>query len=349
MLNGVWKKGFSVGIIMLCLIISNLPNIRGNTEKKSMMLVNEIHPENKTYKVKHVPACVKVGDLLLFDARYNDSDPWKRPGPYNEHGAIYIGLNETSGEDIFVEARGRIHTTNYSKFYKDLIKNLVFLRVKTANDSQRQAAVDWAKRQIGLLYQVFFKLNQTFGLKIANTSLNFPCANKLYCMELLWAAYYNQGIDIDRNGWRLPWWVTGDDIIYDDDIEIIYQEVNDSGEFIKPYKGVYIANRKIISPMDEWYGVSIFGKIIDVQVVTYNEKISRVDFYINNTYQANDTKPNNPPTPYTWTWNEPNPGIKVITAVAYDDIGNHYSTNITVWKNTILLPSFLKSILKNSA
>lgn len=330
------RKSVVFGIILVFVVMSNISNVSSGIEKKGMMLEHELHHENRKTDIKHVPACVKVGDLLVLDARYDDSSPWKRPGPYNEHGAIYIGVNETSGEDMFVEARGPVHNTSYTKFYNNLQRNLVFLRVKTANDSQRQAAVDWAKRQIGLDYQVFFS-NFTLGLKIANTSLHFPSADRLYCMELIWAAYYNQGIDIDRNGWRFPWWVSGDDILSDDDVEVIYKEVNDSIEFVKPYKGVFVANRKILSPLDEWFGVWIFGKI-DVQVVTYNERVNRVDFYVNNTYKANDTKPNDPSRPYTWSWKEPDHGKRVITAVAYDDVGNHYSTNITVYRNTIKIP-----------
>ena len=41
------------------------------------------------------------------------------------------------------------------------------------------------------------------GLKCEDSSNpNFQTADRFYCMELVWAAYYNQGIDIDYNGWQ---------------------------------------------------------------------------------------------------------------------------------------------------
>jgi len=55
--------------------------------------------------------------------------------------------------------------------------------------------------------------------------------------------------------------------------------------------------------------------------------ITRVDFYIDGIYRGNDTT-----IPYKWTWDERVSGKKVIMAVACDDFGNQYFTNITVTK-----------------
>jgi len=264
-----------------------------------------------------VPDCIKIGDLLLFDVSWDESNRWKRPGPHNEHGALYIGNN------IFIDACPKgVRAKNYSHYY-NWQKNLVFVRVKTANESQRQAAVDWAISKINRPYQNFF---WSLGLKIARVNFPFPSANKLYCMEFLWAAYYLQGIDIDRNGWRSPCWVTGNDIIYDDDIEVIYVEVYDSTEFIKPYKGVYVANKKLTTSFNAMNRTYIFGNV-DIQVFTYNMRITRVDFYIDGIQRATDET-----FPFGWRWNERCSGKKVITALASDDVGNQYSSTITVRK-----------------
>jgi len=255
---------------------------------------------------------------MLLDIRLDESNQWKIPGPYNEHGAIYIGNNTLFNSGIVSKG---VNAFDYSVFYQDQ-KNFVFVRVKTAKESQRHAAAAWAIRQNGKPYQYFFR-PPWFGLKIAHTSLPFPTADKFYCMELLWAAYYNQGIDIDQNGWRFPWWVTGDDILHDTDIEIIYKNITNSTEITTPYKGIYIANKKIVSTLEK---TIILGDIT-VEAVTYNENVTHMDFYVDNVYKATETS-----KPYIWTWNEKTTGKKVIKAIAYDDKGDQYSTVITVWK-----------------
>jgi hypothetical protein len=262
-----------------------------------------------------VPEGVEIGDLILVDIRLDQANPWKRPGLFNEHSAIYVG------NDMLIEANGVVRYRNFTQF-SHWCRNFVFLRVKTANESQRLAAAEWAKSKIGTAYQVFFDF-PWFGLKIADTNRKFPTANLLYCAELLWAAYYNQGIDIDRDGWTYPYWVTPNDILYDDDVEIIYRDVTNTTEIIQPDKGVYLANKKI--------AVTVFNTVVigflDIEVTTENENITSVDFYIDAVFKATDTTP-----PYMWSWNERGSGKKVITAVARQDDGNHYSSKITVWK-----------------
>ena len=86
---------------------------------------------------------------------------------------------------------------------------------------------------------------------------------------------------------------------------------------------MYLANKKI--------AITVFNTVVigflDIEVTTENENITSVDFYIDAVYKATDTTP-----PYMWSWNERGSGKKVITAVARQDDGNHYSSKITVWK-----------------
>jgi cell wall-associated NlpC family hydrolase len=315
--------GVVIGVFFFAIVmcLASLSNA-GLINKTSVTDFGERQTTRRVDDELVVPDCIQKGDLLLFDVGWDESNRWKRPGPYNEHCAIYIGNNS------FIDAFPKgVHVKNYTH-YHNWQKNLVFLRVKTANESQRQAVIDWALDQLGVPYQNFFL---TLGLKIAHLRLPFFTAGKLYCMEFLWAAYYLQGIDIDRNGWHLPWWVTGNDIIYDDDIEIVYSEVNDSTEIIQPYKGVYIGDKKIVSFINGMNRSYLFGDI-DIKVVTHNERITRVDFYINGEYIGNNTKPNNSTTTYSWPWKDHRPGKKVLTAVAWDDMGHQYSSFITVWR-----------------
>jgi uncharacterized protein YycO len=316
-IHGITRP-FVCTIILVLIGISVVPNFNGSTEKMnytSSILPNDTHFE---YNKITVPDCVEIGDLMLLDMHTDESNQWKVPGLYNEHSAIYIGNNTLVNSGSMSNG---VYAFDYSVFYQDQ-KNFVFLRVRTANESQRHAAAAWAINQIGKPYQYFFR-PPWFGLKIANTSLPFPTADKFYCMELIWAAYYNQGIDIDQNGWRFPWWVSGDDILHDNDIEIIYKNVTNSTEITKPFKGMYIANKKIVSTFEN---TIILGDIT-VEAVTYNENVTHIDFYIDNVYKATETS-----KPYLWTWNEKTIGKKVIKAIAYDNKGDQYSTAITVWK-----------------
>jgi cell wall-associated NlpC family hydrolase len=307
---------YLVIVILLFLISpSVIPLSKGINTPLRLPSFTTSSPKTISNDNDSVPDCIKIGDLVFIDFHVDESNPWRRPGLYNEHAAIYVG------NGTLVEANGVVRYRNYTGFH-EWQKNLAILRVKTATDVQRHAAAAWAESKIGLPYQNFFTF-PWFGLKLADTNLSNPTANEFYCMELLWAAYYNQGIDIDRNGWKFPRWVTGNDILNDDDMEIVYREVNDSTEIIKPDKGLYIANTKLTFTI---YKTTVIGAI-DIEVSTANEWATKVDFYIDSVYKATDTTP-----PYVWRWNERAFGDKTITAIVSDDLGDHYSAQITVHK-----------------
>lgn len=313
------KIKISAYIIFLLLTgIGFVPTMSSSYEKST----SPSSPQQNHAQFEHrnitVPDCVEIGDILLLDIRYDTSIRWKVPGLYNEHGAIYVGNNTLFNTGIVSNG---VCGYDYSVYYEDQ-KNFVFLRVKSANESQRHAAAAWAISKNGKPYQYFFRPPE-FGLKIANSNLPFATADKYYCMELLWAAYYNQGIDIDQNGWNFPWWVSGDEILQDNDIEIIYRNVSNSTEITKPFKGIYIGNKKIASTLEK---TIILGELT-IEAVTYNENVTHLDFYIDNVFKAtDDTKP------YNWTWGERVSGRKVIRTVAYELNGAQYSTMIIVWK-----------------
>lgn len=308
-------KGFALGAFILLLATTLFPAggcVDLKPEPRSVIVATD---NIKVAETMNVPECVEIGDLMLVDIRLDQANPWKRPGLFNEHCAIYIG------NDTLIEANGVVRYRDFTQF-SHWCRNYVFLRVKTANESQRLAAAEWAKSKIGTAYQVFFDF-PWFGLKIADTNRKFPTADILYCAELIWAAYYNQGIDIDQNGWAFPIWVTPKDILNDDDVEIIYKDVTNTTEIIQPDKGVYFANKKI--------AITVFNTVVigplDIMVTTENENITSVDFYIDAVYKATDTTP-----PYIWRWTERGSGKKIITAVARQDDGSHYSSKISVWK-----------------
>jgi len=166
-----------------------------------------------------VPGCVEIGDILMMDIKVNSikDNLWKLPGFYNEHIAIYAGSN------TFINAHGTGVSKESYKYFLEIFRggceNHAFLRVKTATEEQKINAVKFAERLIGARYQNIFTA-PWFGLKIADLNSNHPTANIWYCMEFVWAAYYNQGIDIDSNAWKTPKMVIGSEILKDDDIEV---------------------------------------------------------------------------------------------------------------------------------
>ena len=313
------KRRIVCTIFLILIVMSTVPNLSGFFEKISYISCTLQNDNRSIYNNITVPDCIEVGDLMLMDIGSNNvSEKYKIPGPYNEHSAIYIGNN------TLCDASEMFHvvcTFDYSVFYHDQ-KNFVFLRVRTASETQRHAAAAWAVSKIGTPFQDIFQF-PWFGLKIANTSRPIPTTDAFYCSELLWAAYYNQGIDIDYNEWRFPQWVTVDDILRDNDIEIIYKNVSNSIEITKPFKGIYILDKKITSTLEK---TIIFGDI-NIEAATYNNNVTRMDFYIDNIFKATETS-----KPYQWTWSDKITGRNEIKVVAYDNKGNQYSTKIIVWK-----------------
>ncbi len=308
------RTGLSVVVMILLISPTLFPTGRSSSCSPNPDIINTKDISDNA-QILTVPEEVEIGDMMLVDLTLDQSNPWKLPGLYNEHSAIYIGNN------TLIEANGVVRYRNYTQF-SQWCKNYAFIRVKTANESQRRAAAEWAKSKIGYPYQVFFDF-PWFGIKIANTSRKIPTANEIYCVELLWAAYYNQGIDIDRNGWRPPWWLTPYDILYDNDIEVLLQNVTNSTEITQPDKGFYIGDKKILYTI---FHTTVVGPI-DIIATTENELITKADFYIDNVYKTTDIA-----SPYTWYWNERGSGEHVIKVIMYDDAGNHYSSKITVKK-----------------
>jgi uncharacterized protein YycO len=147
---------------------------------------------------------------------------FKRPdwSPYFlNHCLLYIGYNDSTGLYVFIEASGveqqvRYRYDNESTLTIGLFYG-PFAKVRHVNDTQKQNAIDFAKRQLGKPFQRDWINKNNNPEDTANDSL----ADEWYCSELVWAAYYNcnnpfpeeepedgyvygAGIDLDRNGWE---------------------------------------------------------------------------------------------------------------------------------------------------
>ncbi len=186
--------------------------------KKPWPLIEHLEPTQQY----SLPDYVQRGDIVLMDLRSDSGVKirWYIPGSHNDHAALYLG------NSLFIGASSKgVRIANYADFHINF-EDFAFIRVISANTTQIQQALSFALGRLGALYQIFFS-PPYFGRKINDPTFPHPTANLWYCMELPWAAYYNQGIDIDRNGWypcpQLAW-VIGNDIISDDDCVLLSDE-----------------------------------------------------------------------------------------------------------------------------
>ncbi|MCX6664604.1 MAG: hypothetical protein NT038_00865 [Euryarchaeota archaeon] len=168
----------------------------GDTDNVELTLGDTLEADRRQ---RPVPSYVLPGDIMMFDLKPG-ALPWYWffyyiPGHANDHCAIYIGNNMFihAGESG-VAIRGITHfTRNFTNF--------TFVRVTSADAIQRQNALDWALSMEGFGYQVV-TMSPWFFQKCEDPAhIGVPGHELFYCFEFAWAAYYNQGIDIDCNGW----------------------------------------------------------------------------------------------------------------------------------------------------
>lgn len=100
-----------------------------------------------------------------------------------EDGGHYIRLIEAGS---FGVARSILDDTRYDE------KEATILRVPSATESQKSAAVDFCISQLGKGYFIDFQKDTS------------PNEEDWYCSELVWAGYKNQGIDIEVTGFNEP-------------------------------------------------------------------------------------------------------------------------------------------------
>ena len=164
-----------------------------------------------------VPNYVKEGDMVLMDAKASVVGVhWLRPGYSNDHGGIYLGHDYRNGNYFIHASGGGVSITTY-EYYHFWCENFTFWYVNNANQSQRENAVNFSLSQLDVPYQYFFgnlkhqtfEENREFGTKDNDpNSSKYNTSDQWYCVELVWASYYNcngkigDGIDIDVNGWE---------------------------------------------------------------------------------------------------------------------------------------------------
>jgi hypothetical protein len=156
------------------------------------------------------------------------------------HTRLFIEYNQENNEYVFIQAGidGFEYFNCTKDFFEGFVDPYAFLRVKSANETQKFNAIEYAKAQSGSTFQFIWLDGENKNFNSSDTE-NDPLAKQFYCTEIIWAAYYNcnhhpdekicgEGIDIDKNGFEKDSrfkknlsavWTR--DILEDDDIEII--------------------------------------------------------------------------------------------------------------------------------
>ncbi len=152
--------------------------------------------------VDQVPASVHKGDIIFMDIKPGVGEKKSYlKGTSNDHCALYLGHDYLDGNQFVEASHSGVGTISYSTL-KDWYENFTFYEVATASDTQKAAAVQWAMGSPPSgedNYQYWFH-----GMRKCNDPYGWPITSNLwYCSELVWAAYYNQGFDIDYNDWTI--------------------------------------------------------------------------------------------------------------------------------------------------
>ena len=176
-------------------------------ENHKIVEVSEIsiHPNVETYNNYEVPDFLRKGDIIMMDI-YTDG-VWGIEGNSNDHSGLYMGKDFRDGQYFVQAGSGGVQ---YIKFdtYKTVFENFTYYTVNNASQQQKNSAVQWAVEHIDCKYQFFFPESIYPGMWELGLKCDDPenpevkTSDRFYCMELVWASYYNQGIDLDSNGWQ---------------------------------------------------------------------------------------------------------------------------------------------------
>jgi len=150
-----------------------------------------------------VPDDIKVGDILFCDIRPFFLNIWEKinisefiniEGYSNDHCAMYIGNNKfiESAPYMYKPFKDEWRGVVISPYWKINLwaTNITFAYVD-CDQKIRNKAVEWAKTQLRCSYEV--------GLADGNPNpgdLTDENADKWFCSELIWAAYWNNNMKL---------------------------------------------------------------------------------------------------------------------------------------------------------
>lgn len=189
--------------IIICIQFTLVATNSLNAQENHLENVNEKEGVKNDFLFGTAPDFLQKGDLVFCEIRPT-LVKWLHGHNVEtgfDHVAIYIGNHY--GIDWVVEATYLpLPIVRFTPLILlQLYSTVQYAAVKDANNTVKRAAMNFAVSQNGKPYQHILKLpdDDLFRWNAnnqPNDSID-PYSKCWYCAELVWASYYNQGIDLD--------------------------------------------------------------------------------------------------------------------------------------------------------
>jgi hypothetical protein len=216
------KKIKILFIITLIIIITYIPSTsvpivkaqrETNAKPLGTLLERRTFGNAPSYLQPGDIVCCEVWDIWVKLLNAHDASP---EDPYGfDHIAIYMGkgtikdgkfVSTDIGRDYVIEATffpgNKVRYTPL--LLLQLYSRIYYAKVKDADESVKQKAIDFAESKLGDRYQHFLSPFYTEYQKLFRWHANWnasdngdPLSNRWYCAELVWASYFIAGIDLD--------------------------------------------------------------------------------------------------------------------------------------------------------
>jgi hypothetical protein len=186
-------------LIIFCNITSSLKIQNSENNNLEFIFKNILGSLNQKTKVSSLN--LEKGDIVW---RWVNADIF----PLFQFFMHPLMVTDIIGEEYeFIEANGAVDVWTRTETEEWITNNNIFdfvyrLKDDVASELDIQNAINFAKSQVGKKFVPLFDIyTGRFHIKNSNPDdPNDPLSDSWYCTEIIWAAYYNQGIDIDSNG-----------------------------------------------------------------------------------------------------------------------------------------------------
>ncbi len=172
-----------------------------NIENNRLDTIYKNFSEIPNQKTKVSTLNLELGDIVW---RWVDADIF----PLFQFFMHPLMVTDIIGNEYeFIESNGAKNVWLRTETEEWITNNNIFdfvyrLKDEVASDLDIENAINFAKSQEGKKFAPLFDIyTGIFHIKNSNPhDPNDPLSDSWYCTEIIWAAYYNQGIDIDSNG-----------------------------------------------------------------------------------------------------------------------------------------------------
>ena len=191
------NKIITIFVIMILLICFIIPASSTRINFSNEIRISRLSNESTEFSNLNL----ELGDIVW---RWVDADIF----PLFQFFMHPLMVTNIIGDEYeFIESNGAEDVWVRTETEEWIVDNNIFdfvyrLKEGLASYSDIQSAINFAKSQEGKKFAPLFDIyTGTFHVKNSNPDdPNDYLSDDWYCTELIWAAFYNQGIDIDYNG-----------------------------------------------------------------------------------------------------------------------------------------------------